>query len=48
MDMELRILGIPAMVCDIETYRGEIDHYVICDRTGRPAPWLERKLYTGH
>ena len=49
-EIETRVAGIPCIIC-VESYhldnwnRWETDiQYVICDRKGRPAPWLERKV----
>jgi hypothetical protein len=41
--VETRIAGIPCIIAVTEFDDNDID-YVVCDRNGRPAPWLARKL----
>lgn len=52
-DYETRICGIPAIVKISYLGHHDVGHclcsvpdfeYEICDRRGRPAPWLQRKM----
>ena len=47
-EIETRIAGIPCII-GVTEYDNDSSislDYVVCDRRGRPAPWLARKLTT--
>ena len=41
--IDTRIQGIPCTVV-VERYDIEDFCFTVCDRRGRPAPWLEKKM----